>query len=260
MRGCTASPESRATTKTVAFRYIATESGGYATNVGGTRDDMTAAVPARVDAAPGAARLGASGPADVDSGIGVAQVQVKSKANRGPTAGPANRRALIDAARAIFANNGPTAPLSSIAKRAGVGQASLYRHFPDRIAIVVAVLDENVAAIEEHVRPGDHGLDDLFDAVTAHSALVGALIDLMVANRHDDRARLIDERWQSVVTRIRERELARGRIGAHVDATDVRLAVGMLARAIAQAPEAERDLVAERSREIFRVAFAPRLS
>ena len=58
-----------------------------------------------------------------------------TKANRGPSAGPENRRALIAAARAVFAESGYSAPLSAVARRAGVGQGSLYRHFPDRVAL-----------------------------------------------------------------------------------------------------------------------------
>ena len=66
------------------------------------------------------------------------------KPNLGPSAGPGNRRALIVAAREIFAEDGLAAPFSAVAKRAGVGQGSLYRHFPDRLALAVAVFDENI--------------------------------------------------------------------------------------------------------------------
>ncbi|BDZ54697.1 hypothetical protein GCM10025870_17700 [Agromyces marinus] len=85
------------------------------------------------------------------------------KPNRGPSAGPGNRLALIAAAREIFATDGLGAPFSAIAKRAGVGQGSLYRHFPDRLSLAVAVFDENIDELEAAVAPEDAGLDALLE-------------------------------------------------------------------------------------------------
>ena len=42
----------------------------------------------------------------------------------------------------MFAEGGVDAPLSAVAKLAGVGQGSLYRHFPDRGALALAVFGE----------------------------------------------------------------------------------------------------------------------
>jgi AcrR family transcriptional regulator len=50
-----------------------------------------------------------------------------------------NRRRLLDAACREFVEVGTEAPLEVIARRAGVGIATLYRHFPDRGALVRAV-------------------------------------------------------------------------------------------------------------------------
>src|SRR6188472_1508327 len=78
-----------------------------------------------------------------------------AKPNRGPSAGPGNRRALIAAAREVFATEGLQAPFSAVAKKAGVGQGSLYRHFPDRLSLAVAVFDENLDELELAVEPAD---------------------------------------------------------------------------------------------------------
>src|SRR4051794_41764337 len=43
-----------------------------------------------------------------------------------------NRAAIVEAARAVFAEQGLDAPLDEIAKRAGTGNATLYRRFPPR--------------------------------------------------------------------------------------------------------------------------------
>lgn len=50
-----------------------------------------------------------------------------------------NRDRILLAARHIFADQGPEAPLDEIARRAGVGIATLYRRFPDRQSLVRAV-------------------------------------------------------------------------------------------------------------------------
>jgi AcrR family transcriptional regulator len=50
-----------------------------------------------------------------------------------------NYERLLDAARAAFTEHGVDAPLDDIARRAGVGAGTLYRHFPTRDALIEAV-------------------------------------------------------------------------------------------------------------------------
>src|SRR6056297_2610919 len=71
-----------------------------------------------------------------------------SATNRGPAAAADNRAALLDAARRLFAEQGYRVPLSAIAREAGVGQGSLYRHFPRRIDLALAVFEDNLAELE----------------------------------------------------------------------------------------------------------------
>lgn len=47
-----------------------------------------------------------------------------------------NRERILTAARDVLVEFGPAAPLDEIARRAGVGNATLYRHFPDRPALI----------------------------------------------------------------------------------------------------------------------------
>lgn len=51
---------------------------------------------------------------------------------------------LIAAARDAFAAHGPEASLDDIARNAGVGSGTLYRHFPTRLALLEAVYRDNV--------------------------------------------------------------------------------------------------------------------
>jgi AcrR family transcriptional regulator len=55
-----------------------------------------------------------------------------------------NREQLLAAAKAAFAEAGAEAPLEEIARRAGVGIGTLYRHFPTRDALLAAVYRREV--------------------------------------------------------------------------------------------------------------------
>ncbi|AHH16034.1 transcriptional regulator, TetR family [Nocardia nova SH22a] len=60
-----------------------------------------------------------------------------------------NHQRIVECAREAFAEHGPDAPLDDIARRAGVGPGTLYRHFPHRDALIEAVYRssiENLAA------------------------------------------------------------------------------------------------------------------
>jgi AcrR family transcriptional regulator len=60
-----------------------------------------------------------------------------------------NRERLVDVAKAAFAEAGPDVSLDEIARRAGVGIGTLYRHFPTRDAIVEAVYRREVRQLAE---------------------------------------------------------------------------------------------------------------
>ncbi|BCB78435.1 TetR/AcrR family transcriptional regulator [Phytohabitans flavus] len=84
-----------------------------------------------------------------------------------------NRALIIEAAREVFAIAGFSAPLDAVARRAGVGRGTLYRHFPDRYALAVAIFEDNVRDIERLAAAHD-GRADAFDA------LLRALLDHQV--------------------------------------------------------------------------------
>ena len=182
--------------------------------------------------------------------------QNRARANRGPIAGPDNRRALIAAAREVFSESGFIAPLSSVAKRAGVGQGSLYRHFPDRLALAVAVFDDNIADLEALARRPSATLDELLGAISGQAMGSAALIDMIASHRHDARAAPLQERIVALVTDLLARDRSRGLVAPAVTADDVTLAIAMLAFALSRTDEAEKPATAARARAMFRAAFA----
>lgn len=58
-----------------------------------------------------------------------------------------NQQALLDAAAAVFVRAGVGAPVRDIAAEAGVGIATIYRHFPTRADLVVAVFRHQLDAL-----------------------------------------------------------------------------------------------------------------
>jgi AcrR family transcriptional regulator len=66
-----------------------------------------------------------------------------------------NRERVLEAARAVFSAGGPDASLEAVAKKAGVGIGTLYRHFPTREALFDAVYRheaQQLAALAERLK------------------------------------------------------------------------------------------------------------
>jgi AcrR family transcriptional regulator len=60
-----------------------------------------------------------------------------------------NRERVLEAAKAVFSAGGPDASLEAVARRAGVGIGTLYRHFPTREALFEAVYRREVEQLSE---------------------------------------------------------------------------------------------------------------
>src|SRR5271168_4549788 len=75
-----------------------------------------------------------------------------------------NRERVLAAAKAVFSAGGPEASLEAVAKRAGVGIGTLYRHFPTREALFEAVYRREVqqlADLAEELKQEEHPVDAL---------------------------------------------------------------------------------------------------
>ena len=73
-----------------------------------------------------------------------------------------NRQKLIGAARDVLAQGGPEASLEAVARHAGVGIGTLYRHFPTREALFQAVYRhevEGLIALADELRKASGGLE-----------------------------------------------------------------------------------------------------
>ncbi|ODR07267.1 hypothetical protein BHQ21_09425 [Mycobacterium sherrisii] len=89
-----------------------------------------------------------------------------------------NRQRLVAAAREAFNEQGPGTSLEEIARRAGVGATTLYRHFADKDDLVIAVLDELIA----EAREGTDSAADIPDALEAFRSMFIGSCDLSDAD------------------------------------------------------------------------------
>ncbi|MFF8313748.1 TetR/AcrR family transcriptional regulator [Streptomyces lydicus] len=84
-----------------------------------------------------------------------------------------NEETLLDAAAAVFVTSGVEAPVRDIAAKAGVGMGTIYRHFPTRADLIIAVYRHQVDACAEA------GPTLLATSASPYAAL-GQWIDLFV--------------------------------------------------------------------------------
>ncbi len=81
-----------------------------------------------------------------------------------------SRRAILDAARELYRDDAE-ASFAEVAQEAGVGQATVYRHFADRRALLAALAGEDMEALEERIAAdeeiGPGSLEELLREVLA---------------------------------------------------------------------------------------------
>lgn len=90
-----------------------------------------------------------------------------------------NRRRVLEAARQTFAELGLDAPISEVARRAGVGVATVYRRFPTREDLVVEVFRDRVRVCAASVLAA---ADDP-DPWRGFSTAIGSLCTMDAENR-----------------------------------------------------------------------------
>jgi AcrR family transcriptional regulator len=86
-------------------------------------------------------------------------------ADAGPRPGrlprSARRKQLLEAAQEVFVANGyHAAAMDDIAERAGVSKPVLYQHFPSKLELYLALLDQHVEVLGEQVRRALQSTDD----------------------------------------------------------------------------------------------------
>ncbi|CAM5227893.1 TetR/AcrR family transcriptional regulator OS=Streptomyces tendae OX=1932 GN=GUR47_18540 PE=4 SV=1 [Streptomyces tendae] len=172
----------------------------------------------------------------------------------GPAAGEApaglradarrNRERVLEAAREIFAAQGVDAPMSAVARRAGLGVATLYRRFPTRSALVTAAFEDQLAmcatAFDEAMADPDpgHGLYVLLEKVcttlvTDRGFETVFMADFPEALDYDRERAIAEDRLSHLVQRARDA----GRLREDFDPADIPLLLLAVSGLAGQPPE-----------------------
>jgi AcrR family transcriptional regulator len=148
-----------------------------------------------------------------------------------------NRERIVTAAREMFVEFGPDVPLDEIARRAGVGNATVYRNFPDRDAlvreVVCSVMDRTTEAAELALAETGDAFEALERFVhTAADERISALCPMVQStfdkNHPDLEAARV--RSEQLVAEIMDRAKAAGQLRPDIGVGDLIIAVAQLSR------------------------------
>jgi AcrR family transcriptional regulator len=162
-----------------------------------------------------------------------------------------NRERLLAAATAAFAEHGADAPLEDIAKRAGVGIGTLYRHFPTREVLQETVFRSQVDAVCARGRdlagspaPGD-ALDTWLHALVSYLATKRGLSKALMERlgRDSELISSCSQVMRETAASLLERAQQAGTVRPDVSAMDVMRLVHGVAVATEHAPEETGRLI-----------------
>lgn len=147
-----------------------------------------------------------------------------------------NRERVLEAAKAVFSQGGPEVSLEAVARRAGVGIGTLYRHFPTREALYEAVYRREVEQLVELARllevetaPVDalrQWMRANVEFIATKKGMAAALA--LAARGSSDLAAYSLDRLTRAVGELLQRAAAAGEIRADIDPEDLlRTLVGM---------------------------------
>ncbi|MEU0400385.1 TetR/AcrR family transcriptional regulator [Streptomyces sp. NPDC006197] len=148
-----------------------------------------------------------------------------------------NRERIVTAAREMFVEFGSQVPYDEIARRAGVGNATLYRNFPERTDLVHEVVLSLMARVTEVAERAAQEESDTFAALRrfTHGAAderVGALCPMLDGAFDKDHPDLIAERdrLEEAVEGLVGRAQRAGRLRTDVGVGDLMVALSQLTR------------------------------
>lgn len=163
-----------------------------------------------------------------------------------------NRDRVLEAARELFAESGLDVTMREIARRAGVGPATLYRRFPTKRQLVVeAFMDELRACraiVQEGIADPDpwRGLCSVIERITVLNAQNQGFTDAYMSTipHEADFTAHRSEMLRAIAALVR-RAKAAGALRADFEIDDIVLIL-MAGRGLATAPAASRTLAAHR--------------
>jgi AcrR family transcriptional regulator len=150
----------------------------------------------------------------------------------------------------VFAEQGLSAPYSAIAKRAGVGQGSLYRNFPTRQSLAFVAFDDNLGQIEAAISRGGT-LADVLGMISEQAAASAAFIELIAQHPDDPHAASLGSRVVDIVEATIEEGRAAGTVPAGFSVEDVIVAIQLVAGGASVALARDRAALVRRGWQLM---------
>jgi AcrR family transcriptional regulator len=149
-----------------------------------------------------------------------------------------NRERILAAARELFADEGADVALDEIARRAGVGNATLYRNFPDRTALIHQValsvmeriLDRSRAALADEGDPFQALCDFVHGSADEHIGALCTMLSEQVKQETEEEYFALKQQTDQVVSQLMARAREAGTLRADVAPGDLFVALGRLSR------------------------------
>lgn len=176
-----------------------------------------------------------------------------------------NRDRLLLAARDVVVERGPNAPLDQIARRAGVGIGTLYRHFPDRAMLLRAVALEALSKTTAAARDAAEDEDDPLRALTRYlrealdlrvSAVIPTVLEAV--DLEDPEIRAEREASAHAVEQMIADARTNGSLPPEITFADIGMMLVRIARPLPGPLSAEQNhQLARRHLELFIRALSP---
>jgi AcrR family transcriptional regulator len=167
-----------------------------------------------------------------------------------------SRRAILDAARELYADD-VTASFAEIAHHAGVGQATVYRHFDDRQALLAELAVEDMDRLEERVEAqplGPGSLEAFLRELLAGQVRSQGLIGAIRAGEVDEgRVRQLTDRCRELFRPRLEAARAAGAVRDDLTIEDLMVVLSMIDGALA--PTSGRPERTEAGRRAFEIVI-----
>ena len=154
-----------------------------------------------------------------------------------------NRERLLRAASQAFGEVGPEVCLEDIARRAGVGVGTLYRHFPNRQALLEAVYRDQIdamlaesAALLDHPSPGE-ALDAWMRMILDYMLMQRGLKETLLSEGESSVVALCKQQLRAAGDAVIVRAQQAGVVRSDVRSTDLLRLIHGIVRVTEQTPE-----------------------
>jgi AcrR family transcriptional regulator len=160
-----------------------------------------------------------------------------------------NRELLITAASAAFAARGADVPLEDIARDAGLGIGTLYRHFPTRDSLVEAVYRHEVDVLVERADqllatlPPDQALEEWMQLFVRHVATKRGMLSVLKPMLSGNPTFFAETKGRATAaaTKLLRAGVAAGTVRADIDGGDLLRAIGGICMSTDQDRSAASD-------------------